>query len=289
VEAELVALLGGEGGGEGGGDEGAAAWQVGWACSTARKGYAGVATAWRRARFPAATCAPLLVDAAHVAGQEGRTLAWRLPLRRGAARGGVAAGRLSLINVYTPNAGAKLERLAYRVHPTEGWDARFRSALRSEAAAVAAYHPSEAAAEGAAGADGGEAAPGGHVCVGGDLNVAVEDIDFYNPAARHVAKQAGLTPEERASARLLTSAAPATDGLGMLDCFRLRHPHAAGQYTYWSQRARNRPLNRGLRLDYFLLSSGAPPSAVLEAQHLQQLLGSDHAPLLLELDLAQLE
>ena len=31
MEAELVALLGGEGGGEGGGDEGAAAWQVGWA------------------------------------------------------------------------------------------------------------------------------------------------------------------------------------------------------------------------------------------------------------------
>ena len=269
MEAELVALLGGEGGGEGGGsgggEEGGAAWQVGWACSTARKGYAGVATAWRTARFPAATCAPLLVDAAHVAGQEGRTLAWRLPLRRGAARGGAAASRLSLINVYTPNAGAKLERLAYRAHPTEGWDARFRSALRSEAA------------------------PGGHVCVGGDLNVAVEDIDFYNPAARHVAKQAGLTPEERASARLLTSAAPGTDGLGMLDCFRLRHPHAAGQYTYWSQRARNRPLNRGLRLDYFLLSSGAPPAAVLEAQHLQQQLGSDHAPVLLELDLAQLE
>ena len=284
VEAELLELLGGDGGG----DEGAAEWQVDWACSTARKGYAGVATAWRRARFPLATCAPLIVDKTHEAGQEGRTLAWRLPLPRGAVRGGNAANRLSLVNVYTPNAGAKLERHAYRVHPTEGWDACFRTALRTEAGADGAD-----GADGAGGADGGEAITGRqHVCVGGDLNVAVEDIDFYNPAARHVAKQAGLTPEERASARLLTSAAPGTDGvgdgLGMVDCFRLRHPHAAGQYTYWSQRARNRPLNRGLRLDYFLLSSGAAPSAVLEAQHLQPLLGSDHAPLLIELDLAKL-
>ena len=284
VEAELLELLGGDGGDGDGDGDGAAEWQVGWACSTARKGYAGVATAWRRARFPGATCAPLLVDEAHVAGQEGRTLAWRLPLPRGdLGRGGNAANRLSLVNVYTPNAGAKLERHAYRVHPTDGWDARFRTALRAEAGG-----------DGGGGAGGGEVITGQHVCVGGDLNVAVEDIDFYNPAAKHVAKQAGLTPEERASARLLTSAAaPGTDGvgdgLGMVDCFRLRHPHAAGQYTYWSQRARNRPLNRGLRLDYFLLSSGAAPSAVLEAQHLQPLLGSDHAPLLLELDLAQLE
>ena len=66
VEAELLELLGGDGGG----DEGAAEWQVGWACSTARKGYAGVATAWRRARFPGATCAPLPVDDTHTAGQE---------------------------------------------------------------------------------------------------------------------------------------------------------------------------------------------------------------------------
>ena len=60
--------------------------------------------------------------------------------------------------------------------------------------------------------------------------------------------------------------------------------------TRWSQRARNRPVNRGLRLDYFWLSASVPRAAVLEVQHLQRLPmhGSDHAPVLLEIDLAQL-
>jgi exonuclease III len=57
--------------------------------------------------------------------------------------------------------------------------------------------------------------------------------------------QAGTTPLERASMRsTLTS---------FSDAFRLAHPHAEGQFTFWSQRARGRPRNRGLRLDYFLL------------------------------------
>ena len=49
-------------------------------------------------------------------------------------------------------------------------------------------------------------------------------------------------------------------------------------------------VNRGLRLDYFWLSASVPRAAVLEVQHLQRLPmhGSDHAPVLLEIDLAQL-
>ena len=76
--------------------------------------------------------------------------------------------------------------------------------------------------------------------------------------------------------------------LAMADAFRTAWPHAAGQYTYWSQRARNRPVNRGLRIDYFLLPPALPPAALVDCQHLQHLAGSDHAPVLLELDLAQL-
>jgi exonuclease III len=37
------------------------------------------------------------------------------------------------------------------------------------------------------------------VILTGDLNVAYQDIDFYNPTAKHINKQAGLTPQERAS------------------------------------------------------------------------------------------
>ena len=72
------------------------------------------------------------------------------------------------------------------------------------------------------------------------------------------------------------------------DAFRQVHGRAAGQYTYWSQRARARPANRGLRIDYFLLASGVPPAAVVDVQHLQEMHGSDHCPILLELDLARL-
>ena len=50
------------------------------------------------------------------------------------------------------------------------------------------------------------------------------------------------------------------------------------------ERARNRPRNRGLRLDYFLLSAGLAP-ALRDVQHLQQQLGSDHCPVVMELDL----
>eukprot|EP00966_Prymnesium_polylepis_P231898 5364829-Prymnesium_polylepis.1 len=44
----------------------------------------------------------------------------------------------------------------------------------------------------------------------------------------------------------------------MRDAYREVHPTATGQYTYWSQRARNRPRNRGLRIDYFLVDGAMP-------------------------------
>ena len=158
---------------------------------------------------------------------------------------------MRLAHVYTPNSGAALARLGYRTGAA-GWDARFFGALASRGVHVA----------------------------GGDYNVAVEDADFYNPEAKHMATQAGTTPEERASmrARLANS--------GYVDAFRARHPEASGQYTYWSQRARNRPRNRGLRLDYWLVAEAVAggSGALADAQHLQRLGGSDHCPILLTLD-----
>ena len=64
-----------------------------------------------------------------------------------------------------------------------------------------------------------------------------------------VAKQAGLTVEERQSfSRLLEDA-------DLVDAFRQKHPSATGIFSYYSQRVvQNRPMNRGLRLDYVLAS-----------------------------------
>ena len=91
------------------------------------------------------------------------------------------------------------------------------------------------------------------------------------------------TPEERASFR-----AQYLDDGRLSDAFRLVHGDVGGQFTYWSQRSRARAPNRGLRIDYFLLGADAPADAVVDVQHLQSLHGSDHAPLLLTLDVARL-
>ena len=110
--------------------------------------------------------------------------------------------------------------------------------------------------------------------VEGDMNVAHEDKDFYNPEDRRMRKAAGTTPEERRSfAKNLLGRDPPpscrvrteTDcaeqgrngnagGPSLVDTFRTMHPDARGVFSYWSTRAKNRPVNRGMRLDYCLAS-----------------------------------
>lgn len=144
----------------------------------------------------------------------------------------------------------------------------------------------------------------------GDLNVAFGDRDFYNPQEPRVKKQAGTTPEERTSfgKHLLrsdhrsserpspscaeegdrddVSSSPVSEGSTGLpispqcysDAFRLVHgDEASGVYSYWSTRARNRQVNRGLRIDY-VLASPATVGDVTDAFVLDDVLGSDHCP-----------
>uniref|UniRef100_A0A7S1WYZ2 Endonuclease/exonuclease/phosphatase domain-containing protein n=1 Tax=Tetraselmis chuii TaxID=63592 RepID=A0A7S1WYZ2_9CHLO len=134
--------------------------------------------------------------------------------------------RFFVVGSYVPNSGMKLERLAYR---TEQWDEDLRTYL----AALATRKPT---------------------MLLGDLNVAHLDIDIYNVQSKHVAKSAGTTPQERASFGELL-------GRGWVDGFRHLHPSATGCYTYWSVRAGNRATNRGLRLDYCVLSDGLTKTA----------------------------
>jgi len=238
---------------------GGGAWRVAWSTSSARKGYAGVATIWCEERLGvrAINCFPLEVDPSHEAGLEGRTLLLDLPLPSNICK----SSSIGLVNVYTPNAGASLERLEYRTG-VWGWDERFRLAV----ADVIQTRQ-------------------GRAIVGGDLNVAVEDVDFFNPNEKRMEKQAGTTPEERESMRGLLR--PSGCFAGFSDAFRVIHPAARGQYTYWSQRAGNRAWNRGLRLDYFLVSRQVE-GCVADVEHLRSLGGSDHCPVKLVLDLEKL-
>jgi len=92
----------------------------------------------------------------------------------------------------------------------------------------------------------------------GDFNVAHLDEDIWNlKISKEVHKQAGLTPEERASF------GQTLEALDLVDTHRLTiGEKSLGHFTYWSQRAKNKPLNRGLRLDYCLMSSGLKPKLV---------------------------
>lgn len=75
------------------------------------------------------------------------------------------------------------------------------------------------------------------VIFAGDMNVGHLDVDIHNPTAKHISKQAGLTPRERESfSQLLATPSSSHHSDTFVDAFRFFHPDAKGQFTYWSQR-----------------------------------------------------
>ncbi len=164
----------------------------------------------------------------------------------------------SLCNVYTPNSGQDLKRLSYRV---DEWDKDFLSFIQR--------HSKDRQLP---------------ILWLGDLNIAHRALDVYNDGAKHLVKQAGVTPQERASftQQLADS--------GFVDVFRHLHPTAQGHYTYWSTRAGNRDANKGLRLDYFvcdpvMLEEDKSKVLVRDSYMLPEVKGSDHCPIVLELEI----
>lgn len=163
-----------------------------------------------------------------------------------------------VICCYVPNSGQTLDRLDFRV---DEWDPAVRTYLKTLE----------------------ETKP---VIFLGDLNVAHLDEDIYNPDAKHIAKQAGLTPRERHSFGLML-------GEGFVDAFRYFYPAVRGHYTYWSKRTGARKSNSGLRLDYFvcsesLFSDAADASVAVHDSHILADVAdvSDHCPVELILRIA---
>ena len=151
-----------------------------------------------------------------------------------------------LVNVYTPNSKSGLERLPYR---TESWDKAFRSYITE----LEKTKP---------------------VIFCGDLNVAHEEIDLANPKTNR--KSAGFTAEERQSFSQHL-------GAGYIDSFRHFHKEP-NRYSWWSYRAGARRRNVGWRIDYFCVSTRLA-SELVDADILDQVLGSDHCPVTLTLAL----
>jgi exodeoxyribonuclease-3 len=115
---------------------------------------------------------------------------------------------------------------------------------------------------------------GRSVIISGDINTAHQEIDVHNPATKH--KLTGFLPEERAWITKFLEH-------GFVDAFRELYPESI-QYTYWSYLQNQRQKNQGWRLDYFLVSEALMPK-VKDVETHQDVLGSDHCPVTLHLDL----
>ena len=109
----------------------------------------------------------------------------------------------------------------------------------------------------------------------GDLNVAHNEIDLKYP--RQNRGQPGFSDQERAKFNTLLEA-------GFTDSFRHLYPDRKDAYTWWSYRSNARASNAGWRIDYFLVSNRLAPQ-IREANILDQVYGSDHCPVYLDINL----
>jgi exodeoxyribonuclease-3 len=151
-----------------------------------------------------------------------------------------------LLNVYFPNGQKDETRLAYKLG--------YYDALLEYAQKLRRDKP---------------------VVICGDFNTAHRPIDLARPKENE--KISGFLPVERAWLDKLVEA-------GYADTFRLVNGPETGAYSWWSFRARARENNVGWRIDYFFVSRellGAVKRAWIEPG----VMGSDHCPIGLELDL----
>ena len=149
-----------------------------------------------------------------------------------------------LVNVYTPNSGSELKRLEYR----QSWDETFLSYLKT----LEQKKP---------------------LIVCGDLNVAHKEIDLARPKENYN-KSAGYMQEDIDGMDKICSA-------GFIDTFRYLKGDEV-KYSWWSYRAGARAKNVGWRIDYILTSDDIAAS-IKTAEILNDVSGSDHCPVMVEL------
>lgn len=112
------------------------------------------------------------------------------------------------------------------------------------------------------------------VMICGDLNVANDEIDVSYPDM--IRGTAGFSDEERDSFKenLLSN---------LVDTYRVLNPETI-QYSWWSYRGQARENNIGMRLDYWLVSTELKDK-VIDSKILDNIYGSDHCPIELDIDL----
>ena len=113
------------------------------------------------------------------------------------------------------------------------------------------------------------------VIITGDFNTAHQEIDLANPRSNQ--NTTGFLPQERSWMDKFIKQ-------GFYDIFRLHHPDKRGCYTWWTYRGNCRERNIGWRIDYFFVTKDLL-SFVKEIYHLPEVMGSDHCPVVLQLNL----
>lgn len=152
-----------------------------------------------------------------------------------------------VVTVYTPNAKRSLERLSLR---HKQWDPAFLEHIKQ----LEKSKP---------------------VLVSGDFNVAHTELDLARP--KDNLKNAGFTPEEREGMDTMIQS-------GLIDTFRASHPDQEGAYTWWTNWANARERNVGWRIDYWLASNDLKDKIKKASIH-PDVMGSDHCPVSIELDM----
>ncbi len=154
--------------------------------------------------------------------------------------------QIYVVTVYTPNAKDDLSRVGLR---HEKWDPAFLEHCKQ----LEAKKP---------------------VVFCGDLNVAHTPLDLANPGPNRGKK--GFTDEERVGFQAFVDK-------GFVDTFRL-FTQGNGYYTWWSMMSGARARNAGWRIDYVMVSE-ALRASVKQANIHPDVMGSDHCPVSLELDI----
>jgi exodeoxyribonuclease-3 len=162
---------------------------------------------------------------------------------------GDAKGGIRVASLYVPNGNPTgTDKFTYKLKWLERLHRHVRALLKTEEAFV----------------------------LGGDYNVAIEDIDVYDPEGW--AADALCHPDSRAALRKVLH-------LGLTDVFRALHPEA-GRYTWWDYRAGAWQRDEGLRIDYLFLSPQAADRLVasgIDKGPRGQEKASDHTPVWCEL------
>ncbi|HEO7873446.1 TPA: exodeoxyribonuclease III [Streptococcus agalactiae] len=198
----------------------------------ARKGYAGTMFLYRNGLNPIVSFPE--IDAPTTMDNEGRIITLELE-------------NCYITQVYTPNAGDGLKRLADR----QIWDIKYAEYL----ATLDSQKP---------------------VLATGDYNVAHKEIDLANPSSNR--RSAGFTDEERQGFTNLLAK-------GFTDTFRYLHGDVPNVYSWWAQRSRTSKINNtGWRIDYWLTSNRVADK-ITKSEMIHSGDRQDHTPIILEIEL----